>query len=144
MEWFTHAGGTVCVPFGHSPHYDFIADLGAELIRVQVKTTTVWRQDRYAVHVATRGGNQSWNGMSKLLDPSEFDELFVVVADGRRWRIPAHQVGGRGGILVGGPKYADFEVEPGPPLVAETLGAASTIAVPEARGDTQAVNGTRL
>ena len=70
-------------------------------------------------HVCTRGGNQSWNGLVKLLDAYLFDELFVVVGDGRRWRIPAGRVEGSSGILLGGPKYAEFEVEPGPALEAE-------------------------
>lgn len=144
MEWFTGIGATVCLPFGHSPHYDFIADVASRLIRVQVKTSARRRRNRFEIHVCTRGGNQSWNGLSKLLDASQFDELFVVVADGRRWRIPARAVQGGSAILLGGPKYAKFEVDPGPPLDAGALSDASTIAVPNARGDTQAVNGTRL
>jgi hypothetical protein len=42
--------------------------------------------------------------------------LFVLVADGRRWFIPADAVGGGDGILLGGPKYAAYEVERGRPL----------------------------
>jgi hypothetical protein len=50
------------------------------------------------------------------------DWLFVLVADGRRWFIPASEVGGGDGILLGGPKYAAYEVEPGRPLT-EALAA---------------------
>jgi hypothetical protein len=44
------------------------------------------------------------------------DLLFVLVADGRRWFIPAAEVGGATGIVLGGPNYAAYEVEPGRPL----------------------------
>lgn len=66
--------------------------------------------------VCTKGGNQSWNGLVKHLDHSKIDYLFVLAADGRRWFIPAKAVGGGSGILLGGPKYANFEVDPGRPL----------------------------
>jgi hypothetical protein len=60
--------------------------------------------------VCTRGGNRSWSGQVELLDPDRFDYLFVLVGDGRMWFIPAEQVGGGSGLLLGGPKYNDFEV----------------------------------
>lgn len=81
--------------------------------RVQVKTTTVFRKGRYEVSLATRGGNQSWSGRVKTLDSTRYDYLFVLVADGRKWFIPAPDVGGGSGILLGGPKYARFEVDRG-------------------------------
>jgi hypothetical protein len=40
------------------------------------------------VAICTRGGNQSWNGITKRLDPTRIDCLFVIVGDGRRWSIP--------------------------------------------------------
>jgi hypothetical protein len=43
--------------------------------------------------------------------------LFVLVADGRRWFIPAKTVAGGTRVVLGGPKYAAFEVEPGRPLI---------------------------
>jgi hypothetical protein len=66
--------------------------------------------------VCTKGGNQSWSGVVKRLDQSRFDVLFVLVGDGRRWFIPSHAVAGGTGILLGGPRYADFEAEPDSPL----------------------------
>ena len=66
----------------------------------------------------TRGGNQSWNGLVKRLDPARCDAVFVHVGDGRRWYIPARALGGGSGIVLGGPRYAESEVEPGQPLQA--------------------------
>jgi hypothetical protein len=101
------------VPFGHSPDYDLAADFGDRLLRVQVKTSTYLTKGRYEVTLATRGGNQSWSGQVKRLDTTRCDYLFVHVGDGRRWFIPVAALGGWSGILVGGPKYAEFEVERG-------------------------------
>ena len=52
----------------------------------------------------------------KLLDPSRFDYLFVLVGDGRRWFIPAGRVEGGTALCLGGPKYGEFEVERGDPI----------------------------
>ena len=116
MEWLVRAGASIYLPVGHSPDCDLIADTGSRLLRVQVKTSTCWRNGRWGITLATRGGNQSWSGLVKVLDPSRCDVLFVVVGDGRRWFIPSGDLGGGSGIILGGPKYAAFEVEQGCPL----------------------------
>jgi len=85
---------------------------------VQVKTSGQWHRNRFVVSLCTRGGNQSWNGIVKRMDASRCDRLFIHVADGRRWYIPADQLGGTTSIRLGGPKYSEFEVERGTPLPA--------------------------
>jgi hypothetical protein len=103
--------------FSH-PDYDLIADWGDRLQRVQVKTSSCWREGRWEVTLATRGGNQSWSGLVKVLDRSRCDSVFVHVGDGRRWHIPIAALGGGSGILLAGPKYAAYEVDRGDPLPA--------------------------
>ncbi|HEU0025203.1 MAG TPA: group I intron-associated PD-(D/E)XK endonuclease [Thermoleophilaceae bacterium] len=116
IEWFVSKGADVYLPLGHSPDSDFIAELDGRLLRVQVKTSACWLRQRWSITLATRGGNQSWSGLVKRLDAGRYDHLFVVVGDGRRWCIPSSNVDGGSGMLLGGPKYANFEVEPGRPL----------------------------
>jgi hypothetical protein len=116
LYWLVAQGAHVSIPFGHSPHYDLIADFGDRLARVQVKTSACRQKERWAVTLCTRGGNQSWSGVVKKLDLDRFDFLFVLVADGRQWFIPAHRVEGGRGMLLGGPKYSEFEVDPGDPI----------------------------
>jgi hypothetical protein len=129
LYWLVGHGAHVAIPFGHSPDYDLVADFGERLSRVQVKTSACRYKDRWAVTVCTRGGNRSWSGLVKRLDTSRFDDLFVVVADGRQWFIPAARVEGGAAIHVGGPKYAEFEVDRGDPIPGHALGeSASTIA----------------
>lgn len=118
INWLMEHGYDVYLPLGHSPDYDIIADDGEVLLRVQVKTSTRYRNRRWEVMLCTRGGNRSWSGVVKLFSASRCDRLFVLVADGRRWFIPAAVVDGGTGILLGGPKYAEHEVDQGRPLPA--------------------------
>jgi PD-(D/E)XK endonuclease len=110
IAWLTRAGFGIWVPLGHSPDADLIAQRDDRLLRVQVKTSTALRNDRYEVSLATKGGNRSWSGRVKSIDPSRYEYLFVLVGDGRRWFIPAAQIAAKTMVLLGGPKYAAFEV----------------------------------
>ena len=116
ISWLLGRDLPVFLPVGHSPDYDLLTDFGAGVSRVQVKTSSVFRNRRWDVTVCTRGGNQSWNGLVKYLDPARYDHLFVLVGDGRRWFIPAAAVIGRAAIHLGGPVYERFEIEAGVPL----------------------------
>ena len=113
MEWLSSQGYAVYYPIGHC---DLIADDGDALLRVQVKTSTRCRNRRWEVMICTRGGNRSWSGTVKLFSPSRCDRLFVLVADGRRWFIPARAVEAGTALLLGGPKYSEFEIDRGQPL----------------------------
>jgi hypothetical protein len=48
----------------------------------------------------------------KRFDPSRCDLLFVLVADSRRWCIPAPAVEARNGMTLGGTRYSEFEIPP--------------------------------
>jgi hypothetical protein len=124
MTWLSQAGALVAKPLFEASDYDLLADFGDHIDRVQVKTSTCWTKNRFVVALCTRGGNQSWNGVIKRLDATRCDRVFVHVGDGRRWYIPAAALGGGSGIVLGGPKYAEYEVEPGDPLQARPPPAA--------------------
>ena len=127
MCWLASKGASIYLPLGHSPDVDLIADFGDELVRVQVKTSICWTGRRWSVTLCTRGGNRSWNGLVKHLDPTRCDALFAHVGDGRRWYIPTTALECRSGLILGGPKYAEFEVEPGDPLpIRGAVGAISS------------------
>jgi hypothetical protein len=118
IEWLTSKGALVWCPLGHSPDIDLLAEVDNDLLRIQVKTSTYGERAsdgrlRYAVQLATNGGNQSWTGVTKRLDPRRIDYLFVLVGDGRRWFIPAEALESTRTVRLGGPKYSEFEAEPG-------------------------------
>jgi PD-(D/E)XK endonuclease len=102
MQWLAGRGAKIAYPVGHSEHWDFVAELEGVMLRVQVKTCTFQRHERWEVAVCTRGGNQSWSGLVKRLDCSRFDYLFVHVGDDRRWFIPADRLEGGTKIRLGG------------------------------------------
>lgn len=121
IEWLTSVGATVFVPVGHSPDVDLIASAHSRVLRVQVKTSTQRLvtpngAERSAVSLATRGGNRSWNGAAKRIDSRQFDYLFALTGDGRRWFIPSNALEAGTAVTLGGPKYAEFEIESTKPL----------------------------
>jgi Holliday junction resolvase-like predicted endonuclease len=116
MEWLASRGAHIYVPVGHSPDVDLIAEISGVVSRVEVKTSTQQRGHKWAVHIATRGGNQSWSGLVKHFDRSRCEFLFVHVGDGRRWFIPTGALDCESNLTLGGPKYSEFEIEPGRPL----------------------------
>jgi hypothetical protein len=120
LDWLLRRGAHVFVPVGQSPNCDLVAEVDGCLLRIQVKTSR--RRGRngiggYQVQLATRGGNRSWGGVSKLFDTSRCDYVFIVVGDGRRWFIPAAEIQAKHAIVVGGAAWWRFEVEAGPPLL---------------------------
>ena len=123
IEWLVSSGYPVWVPVGRSPDCDLVTRIDERLAGVQVKTCRRLVNGRFHVMVCTKGGNQSWNGVVKRFSAARCDWLFVLVADGRRWFIPASEVGGGSAIMLGGPKYAAYEVEPGRPLSAPFVAA---------------------
>lgn len=128
IVWLAQAGAIVAKPLVEVSDYDLFADFldrryGPGVLRVQVKTSTCWERGRYSVAVCTRGGNQSWSRIVKKMHPSRCDYLFVHVGDGRRWFIPSSVLGGGVSIHVGGPKYAEYEVEPGESLPSRSGGS---------------------
>jgi PD-(D/E)XK endonuclease len=116
MYWLASRGASIAIPVGNNRHWDLVAELSDRALRVQVKTSRCLARGRWQVTLATRGGNQSWNGVAKYLDPTRFDYLFVLVGDGRRWFIPAERIEGVRGLVLGGQKYGEFEVDRGDPI----------------------------
>ena len=140
IEWLTSKGAAVLIPFGHSPHFDLVADLDGRLLRIQVKTSTQESRTpdghlRSTVALRTSGGNQSWTGVSKVLDPSRFDYLFVLAARGRRWLIPSSALEAFNAISLGGPKYSEFEIELGRPIRDAVYGELTPLESPSGWGE---------
>jgi hypothetical protein len=106
------------IPFGHSPDCDLITEIGGRLVRVQVKTVDVAGERPLPCCIADQRRQPELDrGREALLSRP----LRLALRPRRRWAAlvhPATEVGGATGIVLGGPKYAAYEVEPGRPLVA--------------------------
>jgi hypothetical protein len=140
IEWLTRQGATVFIPFGHSPDVDLVAEVQGRLLRIQVKTSTYVEatpngHERYHVLLATNGGNQSWSGVAKRFDRSRFDFLFVLTGEGRRWLIPAAAIEATTAICLGGPKYAEFEIEAGEMITHLIYGKEASLESGTAEGE---------
>jgi PD-(D/E)XK endonuclease len=132
IAWLVEQGALVFTPLFRSPDYDLVAEVSGRLVRIEVKTTVrLTPRGDWQPMLCTKGGNQSWSGTSKRFDPDRCDFVFFHVGDGRRWFLPSGKIEARTAIVLGGTKYGEFEIEPGPPLPARTLEeAATTIACP--------------
>jgi Holliday junction resolvase-like predicted endonuclease len=118
MEWLASQGASVYFPVGHSPDVDVVAWWEGRFVGVQVKTAGGRQPSgNWTCTVCTRGGNQSWNGITKHFAADRCDYLFVLAGDGRRWFIPSDRVEGRTAIILGGSKYAEWEVAGGRPFL---------------------------
>lgn len=129
IQWLTSIGAVVSFPLFHSPDYDLIADLAGKLLRIQVKTSSHSppARGRYCVQLATSGGNQSWTGVVRRFDASRCDFLFVLVADGRKWFVPAGELEGTTAISVGGSKYSEFKIQDADPRDQEGFGRSKLV-----------------
>jgi hypothetical protein len=149
IEWFSRLGAMIFIPFGHSPDVDLIVELEGRLLRIQVKTSTQFAETpdahgRRVVSLRTCGGNQSWTGVAKTIDPTRVDILFVLTGDGRRWVIPSHCLEARTSIRLGGAKYSEYEIDPAPAIEQLVYGEGRPLHSIPPWGSTQAVNGVAL
>lgn len=109
IAWFCSHGYDVCLPLNDSQKYDLVVDLGGDLHRIQVKTST--RQagsGRYVVDLRTNGGNRSRRTVEHF-DPATCGYVYVLTDDGQRFLIPSEQIEARATIVVG-PKWQAYRV----------------------------------
>lgn len=80
LRYYAEQGYSLFLPYNHDTPVDFIALKGTEMIRVQVKSATVYRHPRGSTYLGVQLTGYTIE---------DFDELFVVeVTSPRRWRIP--------------------------------------------------------
>lgn len=132
IEWLTKKGAVVAIPFGHSPDFDLLAQVGDRLLRIQVKTSTQELRTpnghlRFPVSLVTCGGNQSWKGVAKIFDRSKVDYLFALTSAGRRWFIRASDLDGKRAVQLGGKKYSEYEIERATPIRELVYGTNSAL-----------------
>lgn len=123
---FTSLGYVVAVPLTDSQPYDLVIDDGS-LKRVQVKTTSSLRNDRFVVELRVKGGNRSGVGKIKKFSANDAEWLFVLTSSGLRYLIPSHAIGGTTISL--GPTYSKYIVN-GPTWESNPSGIHPTYITP--------------
>lgn len=107
---FSALGYSVSIPLGDCQRYDLVVDDGDRLYRVECKTSRfLLKSGGWEVGLATKGGNQSWNGVAKKLSSEDCDLVFILTGDGQRYILPIEELDGRSKITVGN-KYLEYKI----------------------------------
>ena len=87
----THLGFTVLIPWGDSNRYDSVVELNHGLLRVQVKSATLYAETRYRVKTTGASG--------KIYTSKEIDFFVAYIVPENIWYIiPIQAIGQRKGI----------------------------------------------
>ncbi len=87
----TSLGFSVCIPWGDSNRYDSVVELNHGLLRVQVKSATMYSENRYRVKTTGASG--------KVYTSKEIDFFVGYVVPENIWYIiPIQAIGQRKGI----------------------------------------------
>jgi len=87
----THLGFTVCLPWGDSNRYDSVVELDRGFLRVQVKSATLYAENRYRVKTTGASG--------KVYTSKEIDFFVAYIVPENIWYlIPIQSIGQRKGI----------------------------------------------
>lgn len=101
---YTELGFNVSLPVIDNQSYDLIIDNG-NLLKVQVKTTSYKRNDKYLVQLKTVRPNRTTNVISKM---KPVDLLFVLTDSGLMYSIPYDKLSSLYEIRLH--MYEDFKV----------------------------------
>ena len=100
IAYFAKMGWVVSIPLTDSQGYDLIVDDGADLLKVQVKTTSqVSPEGVFVLEMRTKGGNKSGQTV-KYID-QEIDFVFASTTSGDNYLIPKEKYLGKGRINLG-------------------------------------------
>lgn len=109
MAYYSKLGWTISIPITDSQDYDLIVDTGANLLKVQVKTTTFEQYPGiYQASLKTCGGNKSGQTI-KTFDQNECNILFIVTDKGDCYSIPRNEITNKNSINLG-EKYLPYKV----------------------------------
>ena len=110
IAYYTDKGDQVLLPFGDRQKYDLVVDDGIAFRKVQCKYSSVIKNSgTFEVSLRTMGGNQSFHTATKY-KAGDFDLLFAMLSDGRKYEIPASICLDRNSITLGGNLYSEFEI----------------------------------
>lgn len=111
IQYFITNGYEVCLPIGDKRPYDMVVEYDGDLWRVQVKYAGWYSGDKkHKAALRTMGGNQSFHTAKKYLG-TDFDLLFVYVANGRKFLIPWKDLPNRNSLTIEASKFSQYEVK---------------------------------
>ena len=79
MAAFMANGYTISIPYGDNAKYDFIADVDGKLLKIQVKTAFVKKQDDTSIHFSCVSTHINCKGASNYkYSQSDIDFLLLI------------------------------------------------------------------
>ena len=102
-------GYSISIPLHTNLPYDLVADKDGVLYRVQVKSTSVQKDGKWNVFIATSGGNTKLH-TRKGFDSSRCDYIFVVAGGTQFWFIPTSIITAKDYLTVGTDKYREYQI----------------------------------
>lgn len=109
IQYFTEHGYAVLMPLVDANKYDFVIELDGKFSRIQVKTTSYQRNtNTYEVILESRGG--PGGKFHTPISQNDYDILFILTEDKRRWLIPMNKITSTTGLTVGTDKYSEFQI----------------------------------
>lgn len=88
MAAFIANGYTVSIPYGDNAKYDFIADIGGRLLKIQVKTAFLKKQENAAIHFSCVSTHINCKGASNYKYSQLDDDFFATYWDGNCYIVP--------------------------------------------------------
>ena len=115
IAYFTMLGYDVALPLTDSADWDLIVDMGDELKKVQVKTSSqLSKTGIMKFNCDVKGGNQSFNKPSKKIQDQKWDLIFLYhLKTKKQALIPKEVLVTQGQINLGSTqcKYKDFMID---------------------------------
>lgn len=111
IAYFMSNGYEVCLPIGDKRPYDIIVEQNGTLNKVQIKYAGLYTTtQKHRAALRTMGGNQSFY-TAKKYSATDFDLLFIYVANGRKFIIPWSNITNRNSVAIEASKFARYEVK---------------------------------
>lgn len=87
---FYELGYSVSIPYGENSRYDFIADINNQLLKIQVKTSRV-KKENEAIEFACRSTNVNTKGTTYHRYDKEQIDYFATYWEGKCYLIPVEE-----------------------------------------------------
>ena len=87
---FYELGYSVNIPYGENSRYDFIADVDGQLIKIQVKTSRI-KKENEAIVFACRSSNVNTQGTTYHRYTKEQIDYFATFWNGQCYLIPVEE-----------------------------------------------------
>ena len=107
IGWLCSKGFTVSLPLTDSQDYDLIVDISDKLCRVQVKTTSYFRDGAFNINLSVKGGNRSYNTI-KQFDKTKVEYVFAVTSNDDMYFIPSEVITAKSNMNLG-KKYKEYK-----------------------------------